>query len=108
MIRRELPAFAIILVLFLSLGCGGSAKNFSLADEPGMEIRIFEVFGMDCPGCHGGVEKLVNKLPGVVASQANWEKQTLAVKLKEGSGLTDEDIHDAIKRANFTPGKRTK
>ena len=108
MMRRNLVILAIMAMIVLGIGCGGARESFSLAEEPGMEMRIYEVFGMDCPGCHGGVEKLVNKLPGVIASQANWEEQTLAIKVRKDSDLTDDEIHDAIKRANFTPGKRIK
>jgi cation transport ATPase len=61
---------------------------------------------MDCPGCHGGLEKLVNRVPGVLESRANWEEKRLQVRLRQGTDLKDEDIFEAIKRANFTPGKR--
>jgi copper chaperone CopZ len=61
---------------------------------------------MDCPGCHGGVEKLVNKIPGVQGSRANWEKKELVVYLDPGNDVSDEDILSAIREANFTPGKR--
>jgi cation transport ATPase len=81
-----------------------------LAAEPApneaVETRIYEIFGMDCPGCHGGLEKLVKKLPQVKAAKANWKKKQLVVEVVPGELLDDERVHDAIKRANFTPGKR--
>jgi copper chaperone CopZ len=89
-----------------AVGCGGASKNNTLMAEEGTELRTFEVFGMGCPGCHGGLEKLVNKLPGVIASQANWEKQTLVIKIDKGSQVKDEDIIATIENANFTAGKR--
>ena len=41
----------------------------------------------------------------VEEAQANWQKQQLTVNVQPGVRLDDEDIYDAIKRANFTPGK---
>ena len=95
-----------VTTLILLIGC--SAGRMQTVEVPGAgeEVRIFEVFGMDCPGCHGGLEKLVNKVPGVKTSKANWEKQQLQVILAAGADVTDEDIFAAIKQANFTAGKR--
>lgn len=105
MIQR-LTIFTLLLaVVLIGNGCGGS-KGFTLTEEPGTEIRTYEVFGMDCPGCHGGVEKLVNGVDGVVTSVANWTKKQLAVKVRVADSVTDEAIFEAIKAANFTPGKR--
>jgi copper chaperone CopZ len=63
---------------------------------------------MDCPGCHGGLEKLVKKIPGILDTKANWEKNRLTVTVRQGSELDDKDVFDAIRRANFTPGERIK
>jgi copper chaperone CopZ len=63
---------------------------------------------MNCPGCHGGLEKLVKKIPAVQQAEANWVKKQLTVTVEPGTELNDEDIYDAIRRANFTPGKRIK
>jgi len=41
-------------------------------------------------------------------AEANWEKKRLVVTVNPGTPLNDEDIYDAIRRANFTPGKRIK
>jgi cation transport ATPase len=72
------------------------------------ETRVYEVFGMNCPGCHGGLEKLVKKIPAVQQAEGNWRKQQLVVAIRPSVELNDEDIYDAIRRANFTPGKRIK
>jgi cation transport ATPase len=72
------------------------------------ETRVYEVFGMNCPGCHGGLEKLVNKIPAIQQAEANWQKKQLVVTIRPGTELNDEDIYDAIRRANFTLGKRIK
>ena len=71
-------------------------------------MRVYEVFGMDCPGCHGGIEKLVKRIPSVEKAEANWEKKQLVVTVKPGHKLDDKDVIKAIKEANFTPVKRKK
>ncbi len=98
----------ILAMAVLVISCSGSGKNISLTEEAGTELRTYEIFGMDCPGCHGGIEKLINKLSGVITSQANWEKNRLVIKLNEDNSISDEDVFKAIKDANFTPGKRIK
>jgi copper chaperone CopZ len=102
--------FGVIAILVVSaiIGCSSGRKNFEELAGEGNEIRIYEVFGMDCPGCHGGVENLVNKLNGVISSSANWEKQQLMVVVSGSVEVTDEIIFTAIQQANFTPGKRVK
>jgi len=106
----RLLIFGVITILIISatLGCNSGRKNFDELTGEGNEMRIYEVFGMDCPGCHDGVENLINGLSGVISSKANWEKQRLTVVISNSSEVTDEKIFDAIKRANFTPGKRVK
>ncbi|UCC44816.1 MAG: cation transporter [Candidatus Zixiibacteriota bacterium] len=96
----------VILIVSVAIGCGSNRKNIEELAGEGNELRVYEVFGMDCPGCHGGVEKLVNRLNGVIASKANWEKQQLTVVILRTAEITDQMIFDAIKQANFTPGKR--
>jgi YHS domain-containing protein/copper chaperone CopZ len=85
---------------------GQSEGNTTLQEN--LQIREYEVFGMDCPGCHQGLEKLIKKIPAVEEAEANWKKKTLTVTIRQGEELNDEDIYDAVKRANFTVGKRIK
>lgn len=102
------PALLLVMcVLLLSgLGCSAGRSKAPADTTDGAQVRIYEVFGMDCPGCHGGVEKLVNELRAVEKSEANWKEKRLVVVVKPGSELKDEDVFDAIRRANFTPGDR--
>ena len=100
------------LIFFVVLFIGGIAyakdishKKTSVAQEE-MEMRVYEVLGMNCPGCHGGVEKLVKKIEAINSVEANWKEKVLTVTVKSGETLNDEDVYDAIRRANFTPGKR--
>jgi copper chaperone CopZ len=102
--KYPLPVAFITFLLLAGL-CSGVMAGEAAAPETG-ETRIYEVYGMDCPGCHGGVEKLVRKLPQVKTTKANWKKKQLVVEMVPGASLDDELVHDAIERANFTPGKR--
>ncbi len=48
----------------------------------------------------------MENIPAVQKSEANWKDKRLMVIIQPGEQLQDEDIFDAVKRANFTPGKR--
>lgn len=99
--------FIILPAILFLIGCA-STKQIRSDSGGDYEIRIYEAYGMDCPGCHDGVEKLLNKVPGVKNSEADWEKAEIEVLVNHGSDLTDEVIFEAVKKANFTPGKRIK
>lgn len=106
LIFRSLVTLVILSAVVMSLnGCSSSKPKVDEDATPG-EIRIYEVFGMDCPGCHGGLVKLVMKIPGVYHATANWEEKKLTVTVIEGAELVDDSIYDAITRSNFTAGER--
>ena len=96
----------LFVMLFCGIGCDTTDKGLTVESMEESEIRVYEVFGMDCPGCHGGLEKLVKKIPNVQQAEANWVKKQLTVTVQPGAELNDEDIYDAIRRANFTHGKQ--
>jgi copper chaperone CopZ len=107
----------VVIALLVICGCSATANEIRTAPaeqtptEQAAEmklLRVYEVFGMDCPGCHGGIEKLVKRIPAVEKAEANWEKKQLVVTVKPGHNLDDRDVMKAIKEANFTPGKRIK
>jgi copper chaperone CopZ len=108
MMRYVVVILVLLTLLFCGLGCNSAEKK--LVTEPIVEAgtRVYEVFGMNCPGCHGGLEKLVKKISSVQEAKANWQKKQLVVTTRPEAELKDEDIYDAIRRANFTPGKRLK
>jgi copper chaperone CopZ len=105
-LKLLITGITAVLILGTLFGCGSGRKNLDELAHDGNELRVYEVFGMDCPGCHGGLENLIDKIPGVIASQANWKKQELQVVIESDSAVTDQLINDAIRKANFTPGKR--
>lgn len=100
--------FFLVMLPFIVIAADTGSDSTAVSDTLNSQVRIYEVFGMDCPGCHGGIEKLANKVPGVEKSEANWEKQELKIWVDPAKGIKDEAIFDAIERANFTPGDRIK
>ena len=106
MIRYSCWLLVLWALLVCGAGCTTTNPNESVKFTGDSETRVYEVFGMDCPGCHGGLEKLVKKIPAIEHAEANWQKKRLVVSVRAGAELSDEDIYDAIRRANFTVGKR--
>ena len=106
--RYTVLFLALPMLFVYGIGCGNASKRVTEELNGEFEVRIYEVFGMNCPGCHGGLNKLVKKIPEVQHAESNWEKKRLIVTVRPGAQLSDDDIYDAIRRANFTPGKRMK
>ena len=96
----------VVLALLMGLGCAAPESQSIQVDASTHETRVYEVYGMNCPACHGGVEKLVKKIPGVLTARADWTKKRIEVTVDRQVDVTDEAIGDAVKRANFTPGKQ--
>ncbi len=101
-------SLAAFFVLIAAIGCDSTNSDVRVLPSGDYETRVYEVFGMDCPGCHGGVEKLIAKIPEVEKAEANWQDMQVAVVVREGAQLDDEQVWDAVRRSNFTPGKRIK
>ena len=106
--RQTLFLLTVLSLLFCGVGCDTTGQDLVIESTEASEARVYEVFGMNCPGCHGGLEKLVKKIPAVQQAEANWVEKQLAITVEPGTELNDEDIYDAIRRANFTAGKRIK
>ena len=83
-----------------------SDEKLQQADSIRSEIITikYQVFGMNCPGCHRAIEKQINKIPGVKSSKADWVKQEIEI-FSDGI-ISEEDIFKRIKKANFTPGEK--
>ena len=66
------------------------------------DTLTYTVYGMDCPGCEGGLEKQVNKIPYVKYSKANWIKQELKIVVENDSIVDINELEMRVKKANFT------
>ncbi|MHC4648131.1 MAG: heavy-metal-associated domain-containing protein [Planctomycetota bacterium] len=106
MMRYISWALVLFALSFCGIGCDGAGQGVVTESVGEFETRVYEVFGMNCPGCHGGLEKLVKKIAAVQQAEANWLKKQVVITVRPGAELKDEDVYDAIRRANFTPGKR--
>jgi hypothetical protein len=107
---KALITLTLVAAALASAGCAVADRSVDATPQDAdqnadLEVRVYEVFGMDCPGCHGGLEKLVLRIPAVEAAEANWEQKKLTVTVKPGVELNDEDVYEAIRQANFTPGE---
>jgi copper chaperone CopZ len=107
MFKFHILIIAVMLPVTV-LAADTGTDSTAVSDSLNSQVMIYEVFGMDCPGCHGGIENLVNKIPGIIKSEANWEKQELMIWVDPEKSVKDEAILDAIERANLTPGERIK
>ncbi|MHC4583585.1 MAG: heavy-metal-associated domain-containing protein [Planctomycetota bacterium] len=105
---RYKVSMAVFFVLIATIGCSSTNSDVGTLSSGEYETRVYEVFGMGCPGCHGGVEKLIAKIPEVEKAEANWKDKQVAVVVREGAQLDDEQVWEAVRRANFTPGERIK
>ena len=105
--------YLLVLVLAATgtLVLAGCSSNPEPETDPAAEVvtvQVFEVFGMDCPGCHGGLEKLVLGIPGVGTAKASWQDKNLTLGITDGAEVSDDDVREAVARANFTAGERLK
>lgn len=100
-----------VLAVTAALVLAGCSADPEPATDPAVEfetVQVYEVFGMDCPGCHGGLENLVLDVPGVGTAKASWQDKNLTLGISEGAEVSDEAVREAIARANFTAGERLK
>ena len=99
---------ALLIILF-----GISSSLYSMDEQsktsfdeiitqPKTDTLVYTVYGMDCPGCAGGLEKQVNKIPAVKDSEADWIKQELRVIMKPDSVLDISELKKRVEKANFT------
>lgn len=103
----------------LTISCDGYEKETheigEKTDEPEIVLKLkdetagkeakYEVFGMGCPGCHGGLENHLDKLPQVKSASANWQKDKVSLTLYPCMTLPEEDFQEAVEKANMTPGE---
>jgi copper chaperone CopZ len=94
----------IVIGIFLSglVSTGLFAQEATGQQEVRSDTLVFTVYGMDCPGCEGGLEKQVNKISAVSSSEASWVRQELKVVVRKDSVLKRDDLEFRVKKANFT------
>ena len=108
MMRYVFLFLTLFVLLACGVGCATTGQDVIAKFAKESETRVYEVFGMKCPGVMGGVEKFFKKIPAVQHAEPNGYKKRLVVVVRPGAELNSEDVYDAIRRANFTPGKQIK
>ena len=105
--------FLLLFALFMSITAssvfaGNVEKSVLISEKDTTQNKVvcYEVFGMDCPGCQSALEKQVKKIDGVAEAKASFKEKEVLITLKPGAKVSDEEIEDRIKKANFTPGKK--
>lgn len=101
--KHVYASLAVLSAILVLAGC--SAPRQAMPATEGIHIT-YRVYGMDCPGCHGGVEKNLEKVPGVVAASANWKAKTITITAASDRGVARSEIEKAVKDSNFTLGQR--
>jgi copper chaperone CopZ len=101
---RYMIVFILTLAIVPLIGCTTSqqARN----PQSGGEQVTYVVYGMDCPGCHGGVEKNLKKIPGIVDASANWKQKTVTLMLAPDEPVDDSVLKKAVTDCNFTLGEK--
>ena len=103
---KHICAWTILLSGVILGGCT-TARPSGRSDVPTHQVT-HTVYGMDCPGCHGGVEKNLEKIDGVVEASANWSKKTVTITLTDDSQVAPAEIEKAVTDSNFSLGEPVK
>ena len=98
--------YACIMLLAGSLLSGCTTTNQAVVPDGTTRQATYAIYGMDCPGCHGGVEKNLRKIPGVVDASANWKNKTITLALTADHPIDHAAIEKAVRDSNFTLGER--
>ena len=74
-----------------------------LAGNPAFaETYKLRVDGLACPFCAYGIEKQLDKLPGVINLKTDIKSGTVTVKTSKGKKIATARLRAAVKRAGFT------
>lgn len=95
-----------VFIMVTPFAFGQNPKGDEQMAESKSDTLEFKVYGMDCPGCEGGLEKQVNKIKSVETSEANWRKQILQIVVKPETNLDIKALEKRVKKANFTLDKK--
>ena len=60
------------------------------------------VNGLVCAFCAQGIEKKLKKFPATSEVVVNLEQRLVAVALKDGQDISDEDLRKALQGAGYT------
>lgn len=90
--------------LVLALVAGLAVIAPALAAEDAYRIRVD---GLACPFCAYGIEKKLERLPGVTGIEMDMENGVVTVHLAPGAALGEAALRKAVRDAGFTPREIT-
>jgi copper chaperone CopZ len=102
---RQVLIIAVLGMSALLAGCSTPTAETEQKEFSSHAVT-YEVYGMDCPGCHGGLEKNLKKIPGVLEATANWKQKRVTLSLDEAADVPEDQIVRAVEDSNFTLGKQ--
>ena len=68
---------------------------------PGATIML-RVDGMSCPFCAYGLERRLQKVAAIDSVLIRVGDGLVQIRVKDGAELTDETLHEAVRRAGFS------
>jgi copper chaperone CopZ len=71
------------------------------SSSPAATIEM-TVNGLVCAFCAQGIEKKLKKFPATTEVVVNLEQRLVAVALKDGEDISDEDLRKALQDAGYT------
>ena len=87
-----------MLILILALGLTSPALGS--VDEARLHVK-----GLACPFCVFGIEKELEKVPGVVSLETTIRTGVVRIQIEPAASLNAGALNEAVKEAGFTPAK---
>ena len=103
-------AFAIVMLAFpyfSSIFYPKTEKQIIVVDKSNIQKVEFSISGMTCASCEEHVYHEVNKLKGIISSNASYEKSNAIVEF-DNSKTNITEIEKAIKSTGYTVTNKTK
>jgi len=90
--------FSFGLILF-GVGAIASAVSSNSAptytvEQKKVQVKVFKLYGLNCPRCYRAIERKVIRLPGVVSVRVFDRTKKLVIR---GSGYSMEEVNRIVK-----------
>jgi copper chaperone CopZ len=98
-----ITGFAVIMMLFpyySSLFYPTNEKQIIVFDKSNLKTTEFKIKGMTCLSCEEHVNHEVNKLEGIVHSEASYENANAVIEFDQ-SKINEADIELAINSTGY-------
>lgn len=97
--------FAVVFLLFPSyVGTLFGTGNQTVTSD--MQQAVFEIDGMTCDGCATTVQAAIRQVPGVLATDVDYEKSLAIVGMEPGQPIPVKDIRTSLEQAGYSGSRR--